>query len=130
MPANTPFQLPEQGQRKLATGSVTLLIALQIVLVVLVLAGVHAATRQLRQVTLDNLQSHASLQSNNLSERLTQNLNLLHLHFSALISDHPDAAIDPDVLREVLLQLQTKLHSIHFGGRCGQPYFCQYPYRQ
>lgn len=112
MPANTPFQLPEQGRRKLATGSVTLLIALQIVLVVLVLAGVHAATRQLRQVTLDNLQSHASLQSNNLSERLTQNLNLLHLHFSALISDHPDAAIDPDVLREVLLQLQTKLHSI------------------
>lgn len=106
------FQLPEQSSRKLATGTVTLLIALQIVLAVLVLAGVHATTRQLRLITLDNLQSHASLQSENLSERLTQNLSLLHLHFDTLMSDHPEAAIDPDVLREVLLQLQSKLHSI------------------
>lgn len=112
MSATTPFQLQEQGGRKLTTGSVTLLVALQVVLVLLVLAGVHVANRELRQVTLDNLQSHASLQSDNLSERLTQNLSLLHLHFATLISDHPDAAIDPDELREVLLQLQGKLHAI------------------
>ncbi|MBS7325621.1 MAG: PAS domain S-box protein [Thiopseudomonas sp.] len=112
MPANTLFQLEEQGRRPLAKASVTLLIALQIVLVMWVLGGVYAATQQLRQVTLDNLQSHASLQSQNLSEQLTQSMNLLHLHFDALLSDHPDAAIDPDVLRGVLQQLQSKLHFI------------------
>lgn len=103
------FQANGQGRHNLAKGSVKLLIALQIILVVLVLSGVYAATSHLRQTTLDNLQTHAYLQAQNLSDRMTQSMNLIQIHLEALISDYPDAAIDIEVLRDTLQQLQNKL---------------------
>lgn len=112
MSNSTLFHLADTQQGRLARGSVKLLIGLQVLLVVLVLAGVHLTSRHLRSVALDNMRSHAQTQTLTKTDRLEQNLNLLHMHLRALITDHPEAATDAKALRNSLFGLQSKLHYI------------------
>lgn len=114
MPSAQVFQLVERQQGWLARGSIKLLIALQILLTVLILTGAYVAANHLRQTSLNNMQEHSRLQAHNLAEHITQNLELLYLHLTALVADNPATATDKDALRNALLQLQPKLNFIRF----------------
>ena len=109
MSNSTLFHLADTRQGRLARGSVKLLIGLQVLLVVLVVAGVHLTSTHLRGVALDNMSSHAQTQTHTKTDRLEQNLILLQMHLRALITDHPEAATDLQALRNSLFGLQRKL---------------------
>lgn len=109
MPDAQLFQLPARQPGKLARNSVRLLVLLLAGLTLLTLIGIYAASQHLYHSRLDNLERHARTQAHNLEDRLTQNLDLLHVHLDALIRQQPDAAIDISVLQTVLNQLQDKL---------------------
>lgn len=103
------FQLADSSNSRLTHDPIKLLLLLQALLVLLVLFGVYVTSHHLRNVTLDNLQHHAEIQTHTLNDHLTQSLDLLHLHLRTLISDNPEAAIDTEELRTVLFRLQSKL---------------------
>lgn len=109
MPASGRFQTRQGIFGRLTRGSVRLLIGLQVILMVLVVSGVYIASEHLREVTLGNMEHHAQSHTQNLNDRLAYSLDLLQLHLDTLINDHPEAAIDIDVLRDTLGALQTKL---------------------
>lgn len=106
------FQSAEHPHSRITRSSIRLLVGLQVLLAILVLAGVFMVSEHLRNVTLENIQSHSAVQNHNLNDRLTHSLDLLQLHLRTLISDNPEVAIDVDALREVLNGLQAKLNYI------------------
>lgn len=104
------FQLSDSKRGKLTRGSIKLLIATQILLVVLVVAGVQLISLHLRQVALDNMHSYAVAQTRNKLDRLTQSIDLLHLHLRNLINDNPAAAQNKNELLNSMIGLLTKLN--------------------
>src|SRR5690554_3909970 len=89
---STLFHLPDSRQGRLAHSSVKLLVALQILLVILVVAGVYLTSQHLRNLALDNMSIHVRTQTHTKEERLSQNLSLLQTHLRSLFIDTPEAS--------------------------------------
>src|SRR5690554_339408 len=109
MPGAALFQLSGQRRGRLARQSVKLMIGLQLLLVLVVLAGVYLTTSHLRNVALQNMGAHAYTQTQVQKDRLEQSLSLLQMHLRSLYTDTPEAITDTRALRNSLLGLQSKL---------------------
>src|SRR5690625_2947006 len=96
-------------RRGLATGSIRLLIVLQLLLVTTIVGSVIYLSNALRTETLTNMQNHLHVQTQNLEDRLTQSFDLLRIHLDGLVVEHPSAQDDPLFLHDALVSLQRKL---------------------
>lgn len=103
------FQLPGGKSGLLTAPSVKLLIGLQLLLVVLVLAGVYLTTSHLRNAVLENTGVHAYTQVQTKQERLEHSFDLLQMHLRGLFEDNPQAVISSSSMRSNLMALERKL---------------------
>lgn len=105
----TPKTIPSSHNRRLAKGSIKLLVILQVLLVVTVVSAVLFISRELRQEALKNMQSHLHVQTHNLEDRLTHSFELLRIHLESLVNEYPGVNSDPLLLSEALFNVQHKL---------------------
>src|SRR5690625_5489838 len=76
----TPKTIPSSHNRRLAKGSIKLLVILQVLLVVTVVSAVLFISRELRQEALKNMQSHLHVQTHNLEDRDRKSTRLNSSH--------------------------------------------------
>jgi len=107
---NKTTQTQSHGyQRRLAKGSVKLLVFLQVLLVVAVVSAVLFISRELRQEALKNMQNHLHVQTHNLEDRLTHSFDLLRMHLGNLANEYPGVDKNPWQLYDALFNVQRKL---------------------
>src|SRR5690625_3761057 len=105
----TPKTIPSSHNRRLAKGSIKLLVILQVLLVVTVVSAVLFMSRELGQEALKNMQSHLHVQTPNLEDRLTHSFELLRIHLESLVNEYPGGNSDPLLLSEAQFNVQHKL---------------------
>lgn len=105
----TPTGAQASAPRRLTRSTLVLLIGLQLLLALTVAAGVWAVSSHLRHLMLQDMLSHARVQTHNLEDRLSQSFQLLQMHLQALTVEPPALEPTQQHLQAELVALQRKL---------------------
>ena len=109
LPPLTPTGAQASAPRRLTRSTLVLLIGLQLLLALTVAAGVWAVSSHLRHLMLQDMLSHARVQTHNLEDRLSQSFQLLQMHLQALTVEPPALESTQQHLQAELVALQRKL---------------------